>query len=81
VLEAAGLCLAAVCRLVGMYTASFNHPGIPARLEALDNRKQNRSLTQTYPSQNQFVNWGTGLCVLGGEVRCCQSQGSGGLMP
>lgn len=39
-LVAAGLGSTAVCRLAGMYSASFNRPEIPERLETLDNRKK-----------------------------------------
>lgn len=58
VLVAAGLCSTAGWQEV---PASFNCPEIPARLETLDNRKQIWSLTQTYPSKDLFINWGTVL--------------------
>lgn len=74
VLVAAGLCSTAGWQEV---PASFNCPEIPARLETLDNRKQIWSLTQTYPSKDQFINWGTVLWA--GET--LPEQGSAEPMP
>lgn len=46
---AAAFCSTSVCRLAGMYAASFNCPEIPARLETLDSRKKKLILDPNLP--------------------------------